>query len=325
MTITQLESLEIVSDLILRFNEYDNIFTPVYLQYNGITRIVSLQYRLRTFQNYMDREKFINNLIEQYFQNPILIQSKLYKIHVYDRNSPNDLALDPQYIMKINEFDAFNLTNLFTLESDYIDIYIDSSFKLDLDSLISSHISRQPKHIDKYVFQYELTSLLKTNQLPESFKCLNIPLTFNMVLNTFLRHFIPKKFLIAHSEWHKLEQKRTGLSHKKNYYSQMIDNKYGVPPLEFTRRIQLIIDNILNYIKNNHQKVIGITNLEGVIDVKRLDGLYLSKEGGIIKEIVLGFETNFDNNNFATHSLITFNFNWMRSIFKKYLPKKKTF
>jgi len=325
MSLASVESLDIISELIQHFNEYDNLFSPVFLQYNGNSRIVSLQYRLRTFKNYMEDEKYLENLLKQYFKNPILIRSKLYSIQINDNNSPHNLALDNRYVMKIDEFNAFNLSNLFSLESEYINIFIDSNFTIDFDVLISSYISKQPKVVDKYITQYELTSLLKNNQLPERFKCLNIPVSFNMVLNDYIEHFIPKKFLIAFSEWHKLEKKKYGPDKKKNHYAQMLSNKYGITPLEFGSRIKTIIDVILENIQKNQNSIIKIENIKGFITLTKLEGVVTSQKDRTIYEIRMIFETSLDNDNFATKSCITFNFKWMKSIFRKILPEIRTF
>ena len=325
MSVTPVESLEIVSELIHQFNEYENLFTPVFLQYNGNSRIISLQYRLRTFKNFMEDEKYLENLLDQYVKNPILIPGKLYSIQINDNKSPNNLALDSRYIMKIDEFIAFNLSNLLNLESEYINIFIDSNFTLNFDSLISTHISKQPKVIDKYITQYELTSLLKNNQLPEKFRCLNIPVGFEMVLNDFIEHFLQKKFLIAYSEWHKIEKKKFGPDRKKNHYAQMISNKYRITPLEFGSRIRTIIDMILAYIQKNHNSIIKIENIKGYITLSKLEGVYTSQKNGMVNKISMKFETSLDNDNFATKSNITFNFKWMKSIFRKILPEVRTY
>lgn len=325
MSVTSVESLEIVSELIHQFNEYENLFTPVFLQYNGNSRIISLQYRLRTFKNYMEDEKYLENLLDQYFKNPILIPGKLYSIQINDNKSPNNLALDSRYIMKIDEFNAFNLSNLLNLESEYINIFIDSNFTLNFDSLISTHISKQPKIVDKYITQYELTSFLKNNQLPEKFRCLNIPVRFEMVLNNFIEHFIQKKFLIAFSEWHKVEKKKFGPDRKKNFYAQMISNKYKITPLEFGSRIATIIDMILGYMQKNHNSIIKIENIKGYITLSNLEGVYTSQKDGMVNKVSMKFETSLDNDNFATKSNITFNFKWMKSIFRKILPEIRTY
>jgi len=325
LSVTPVESLEIVSELIHQFNEYENLFTPVFLQYNGNSRIISLQYRLRTFKNFMEDEKYLENLLDQYVKNPILIPGKLYSIQINDNKSPNNLALDSRYIMKIDEFNAFNLSNLLNLESEYINIFIDSNFTLNFDSLISTHISKQPKVIDKYITQYELTSLLKNNQLPEKFRCLNIPVGFEMVLNDFIEHFLQKKFLIAYSEWHKIEKKKFGPDRKKNHYAQMISNKYRITPLEFGSRIRTIIDMILAYIQKNHNSIIKIENIKGYITLSKLEGVYTSQKNGMVNKISMKFETSLDNDNFATKSNITFNFKWMKSIFRKILPEVRTY
>ena len=325
MSITSVESLDIVSELIHQFNEYENLFTSVFLQYNGNSRIVSLQYRLRTFKNYMEDEKYLENLLIQYRKNPLLIPGKLYSIQINDNKSPNNLALDSRYIMKIDEFNAFNLSNLLNLESEYINIFIDSNFTLNFDNLISTHISKQPRIVDKYITQFELTSILKNNQLPERFRCLNIPVRFEMVLNDFIEHFIKKKFLIAYSQWRKVEKKKFGPDKKKIFYAQMISNKYRITPLELGSRIRIIIDDILGYIQKNHNSIIKIKNIKGYITLSNLEGVYTSQKNGMVNKISMKFETSLDNDNFATKSNITFNFKWMRSIFRKILPEVRTY
>jgi len=325
MSLASIESLNIVSELIKQFNEYDNLFSPVFLQYNGNSRIVSLQYRLRTFKNHMDDEKYLENLLKQYLKNPILIRSKLYSIQIFDNNSFHNLALDNRYIMKIDEFDAFNLSNLLSLESEFINIFINSNFTIDFDDLISSHICKQPKIVDKYITQYELTSLLKNNLLPERFKCLNIPVSFNMILSDYIEHFIPKKFLIAFFQWNKLEKKKYGPDKKKNYYAQMLSNKYGITPLEFGSRITIIIDMIVKYLQKNHNSIIKIENIKGFIALNKLEGVFTYQKERIIHEIRMIFETSLDNDNFAIKSCITFNFKWMKSIFRQILPEIRTF
>ncbi len=309
--------MEKVSQLIQQFSEYEKIFTPVFLQYNGKTEIITLQYRLRTLSSFMDEEDFLNNLLHQYLKNPIQIPSKLFSVQINDQKSLKNLALDQKYFIRLDDFFIFHLSNLFNIDSEYITIIIDSNFKIDLESLITSYISKQPKLLDNNQIQYELVSILKNNQFPNSFQCLNIPISFNLILNNFLEYFIQKRFLLAANKWYTLETYQKGSLRKKREYFGMIKNKFGITPLEFNQRIQKVLEGILTYIQFNYNDIIKITNLKGFVLPKIPKGYHRVEKTGII-EIRFKFETNFDNNQCVTHSLLTFDFSWMRKIFKPY-------
>ena len=191
MSITIDKSMETVSQLIQQFSEYDKIFKLQFFRYNAKTEGVTLQYGLRTLRNFMNREEFIENLIVQYLQNPIQIPSEYFYVEIYSQQLTDNLAYEPKFFEYKDGFFFFNLTNLFNLDSDYIDIIINSKFNLSLESVISAHISKQPKIVKNNVERYELISLLKTNRLPDKFQCLNIPVKFDIVLNDFIGYFIP--------------------------------------------------------------------------------------------------------------------------------------
>ena len=317
MSVIKEQSLEKVSQLIEQFSEYENIFTPVFLQYNGKNEIITLQYRLRTYRSFMEEKDFLNNLIEQFLKNPIEIPSKLFSVQINDQKSLQNLATDQKFFIRLDDFFLFHLSNLLNLDSEYITIIIDSNFRIDLESLITSNISKQPKLLDKNTVQYELTSILKNNQFPKSFQCLNIPISFNLILNNFLEYFIPKRFLLAADKWYTLETYQKGSLRKRHEYFSMIKNKFGITPLEFNRRIQITLEEILTNIQLNFNNIIKIKNLKGFIIPKIPKGYHRAEKTGII-EISFKFETNFDNNQYVTHSLLTFEFNWMRKIFKTY-------
>ena len=265
----------------------------------------------------MDEEDFLNNLLHQYLKNPIQIPSKLFSVQINDQKSLKNLALDQKYFIRLDDFFIFHLSNLFNIDSEYITIIIDSNFKIDLESLITSYISKQPKLLDNNQVQYELVSILKNNQFPNSFQCLNIPISFNLILNNFLEYFIQKRFLLAADKWYTLETFQKGSLRKKREYFGMIKNKFGITPLEFNQRIHKVLEGILSYIQFNYNDIIKITNLKGFVLPKIPKGYHRVEKTGII-EIRFKFETNFDNNQCVTHSLLTFDFSWMRKIFKPY-------
>lgn len=265
----------------------------------------------------MDEYEFIKNLLNQFINNPIEIPSKLYSVQINDQKSIMNLAEDQKYFIKLEDIYLFHLSNLFNLDSEYINIIIDSNFKLELDSLIISTISKQPKVIKNNVFQYELMSVLKSNDFPENFQCLNIPIKFNLVLNDFINYYIQKKFLVAANKWINMTRSRSTQLRKKREYSRMIENRFGISPLEFLERIQRVLEDILGYIQFHYNDIIEIKNLRGQIIPKIPTGYHRASQTGII-EIKFKFETNFDNNHRVTHSLLKFDFNWMRKIFKNY-------
>jgi len=304
-----------------QFSVYDEIFTPVFLQYNGRTQTISLQYKLRTYSSFMDKKDFIKNLLNQYLENPIYIPSELYQVQIISQNSLENLASNPEYFNKIGNFSILNLSNLLNVDSQFIDITIYSNFQLDLESLISTQVSRQPKMVGKNQKKYQITSILKYNQFPEKFQCLNIPISFTIILNEFIAFFIPKKFLIASFEWYKMETSRIRNIAKENRLKQMIYNRYKVTPLKFNEIFGRIMSDILEYIKINYKDVIKIENINGHITPKAPRGIYEVQPTGLEKKIIeLNFETSYDDRNVATQSNIIFNFNWMRKIFKNYLP-----
>lgn len=317
MSTVKEQSLEKVSQLIEQFNDYENILTPVFLQYNGKTEIITLQYRLRTFRSFMEENDFLKNLLDQFLKNPIEIPSNFFSVQINDQNSLQNLASDQKYFIRLDDFYLFHLSNLVKLDSEYITIIIDSKFKIDIESLVTSNISKQPKLLGKNTIQYELISVLRNNQFPKSFQCLNIPISFNLLLNSFLEYFIPKRFLLAADKWYTLETYQKGSLRKRREYFSMIKNKFGITPLEFNRKIQSILGEILTYIQENFNNIIKIKNLKGFIIPKIPKGYHRVERTGII-EISFKFETNFDNNQCVTHSFLTFDFNWMRKIFKTY-------
>ena len=324
ISVSQLKSLETVSALIQQFNEFDKIFSPVFLYYNGKTEIITLQYRLKTLKSFMNRSEFLENLLIQYLKNPIQIHSDLFSVEINDHKSTQNLALNHKFFQKIRGFNLFMVSELCELDSEYIDIIIDSKFKLNLNSLISTHISDQPKLIEKNVKKYELMATLKTNQFPNEFQCIDVPLNYELILNDFIEYFINRKFLNADRQYLKMEATGKGDSRKKGEYYRMIMNKYSITPLEFNRRIQIILAEILLYIQINYSKIITIDNLKGELIPKIPKGYHRIEETGILA-IIYKFKTRFDNKNCVSHSFLTFKFNWMKKIFKKHLPEKKTF
>ncbi|MBD3214540.1 MAG: hypothetical protein GF311_18150 [Candidatus Lokiarchaeota archaeon] len=321
ISITEVQNFETVSELMEKFDTYNELFSPVFLSYNGKTETISLQYRLRTFKAFTDRNEFFERLIQQYFQNPILIPSNLYNVEIRDRKTLRNLATDNKYFIKKGEFYSFNLSNLVDLETEYIDIFIDSKYKLHLHKIISSHISKQPKLVGKKTFKYDLTSLMKTEKFPENFQCIDIPIKYDIKLNDFIQHFINKKFLIAQNKYLDLESAGVRISREKGEYRRMIQNRFGIPPLKFNKRIQLILEDIVHYIQKNFNKVIKIEIIEGNLIPEIPEGYHRVENTGQVI-LNLKFKTNFSNKNLITKAYLTFNFKWMKKIFKKYLPKK---
>lgn len=320
MSIVEVQSFDTVSALINGFTFLKDIFSPVFLQYNGENQIISLQYKLRTLKNFPNRSEYILDLIEQYIENPIQIPSEMYTIEIYEQNSFRNLAKDEKYYKKIGNFFILNLENLIKLDSDIINIYIHSTFKLDLTAIIIAHISKQPIQIGKFQNQYELISMLKNNNLPPNFQCLNIPISFHFILNDFIKYFIPKKMLLAHSKWYSEEIKSSRPTRKKTEFAKMIENKYKITPLQFGNIIDKILNEILSYIQINHKEVILIENEVGSLIPEIPKGYRRSESTGIV-QIDLNFLTNFDVNNLGTKTKLIFNFQWMKKIIKKYFSE----
>ncbi|TFG11344.1 MAG: hypothetical protein EU535_07345 [Promethearchaeota archaeon] len=317
MSSAKIEAISMVSDLIQQFKTYEDIFTPVFLHYNGKSEIITLQYRLKTLFNIVDKNEFFKVLLDQYLENPIKIPSNLFNVQINSQNSLLNLADNKRYFIKLDEINLFHLSNLINIDSEYITIIIDSNFKLDIDSLIVSTISKQPKITSRNVYQYELMSLLKASDFPEKFQCLNIPISFNLILNDFLEYYIPKKYLIAADKWYKMTRFQKGSLRKKNQYSNMIKNRFGINPLEFNNRIQKLLESMLYYIQTNYDDIIKIENIKGNIIPKIPEGYHRIEKTGVV-EIRFNFETNFDNCQKVSHSYLYFDFNWMRKLFKKF-------
>ncbi|MFX1296284.1 MAG: hypothetical protein ACFFD2_15715 [Promethearchaeota archaeon] len=311
------QSFENVTNLTEQFDEYNELFTLVSLQYSGNTQIMSIQYRLRTCHSFSNEDKFFENFLNQYLKNPILISSHLYTVQIYDQKTTENLANDPKYFFKKDEFYAFNLTELFNHDSEFITIFINSNFVLYLDSLIESHISKQPRLIEQKTLQYGFTSILKTELFPCILQCFNIPIHFDLNLNQFIEYFIPKKFLIALDKWVQME-KDNKKNRIKNHYAQMIHNRFKITPLEFSHRIQLALNNMIIYIQENFNKVIQIRNKKGVILPEIPNAYHQAEKTGMLF-IRFKFRTNFNNQNPGIKSLLIFNFKWMSKIFKKFV------
>ena len=307
MSLVDVQSFETVSSLIDQFAKYENIFSPTFLQYNGTNQIITLQYTLRTLRNYPNRTEYLLDFIEQYLQNPIQIPSNLFTIKIYNQNSLENLADNANFFEKIGSFYLINLENLLKLDSDIISIYIYSKFKLNLNSVIKAHISKQPIKIDKFTNKYQMTCMLQKNDFPNNFQCLNIPVSFKLRLNDFINYFIPKKMLLARSKWIQEELRNSNFSRKKKEYARMIEQKYGITPLEFGRCIDKILNEILEYIRNNYNNVIKIENEVGILNLEIPECYYLSNKTGI-SVIDLRFHTNFDNLNCGVKSNLVFNF-----------------
>ena len=92
-----------VSELIQKFNTYEDLFTPIFLFYNGNSEIISLQYRLRTINSFLDEYEFISNIISQYLKNPIEIPSNLYSVQINDQKSLRNLAENQKYFIKLED------------------------------------------------------------------------------------------------------------------------------------------------------------------------------------------------------------------------------
>ncbi len=317
MSVADLTILNEVSDLIDQFNEYNDIFELSFLQYNGKTEVVTLHYRLRTFKSFMDGKEYLKEFLKQYFKNPIQIPSRLYSVQINHQTSTVNLARNQKYFIKVDDNFIFHISNLLDLDSEYVYILIDTKFKLNLNYLISSHISRQPKIIGKNLIQYELMSLLKTNIFPEKFQCLNIPIKYELILNNFIEHFIPKRFLTVSDKWYKMATYERGNFRKKKQYYNMIKQRFGIAPLEFNRRIQIVLDELLNHIRMQFDEVVKIKVLKGKLIPKIPKGYRRSEKPGLLI-IYFKFETDFDNVNCITQAHLTFSFKWMRTIFKKY-------
>ena len=272
----------------------------------------------------MDESEYLENFISQYFKNPIQIPSDLFTVEIHDRKTMDNLALVPKYFMKKGIFSLFNITDLLNLDSDFIDITIYSNFKLNLKQLITSRISRQPIVIGKNIIKYELTSILKTDQFPERFLCLDIPINYELNLNDFIHHFVSKKFLYAEKKYLELEANGIRRSTKKNVYYNQIQNKYGIAPLMFNKKIQEILSNILIYIQKNYYNVINIENLTGFLAPQIPEAYHRADKTGILV-INFKFTSRFDQKNLISHSYLIFKFDWMKKIFRKHLPMNKTF
>lgn len=324
MSIVEVQSFEAVSCIINSFEKYNSIFSPVFLQYNGKNQIISIQYRLRTLKNKIDRSEFLLNLIEQYIQNPIQIQSNQFNIEIFDQNSTENLAENREYCEIIGNFFLLKLEELLEIDSETINIYINSKVELNLNSVIKGHISKQPKQLENYKTKYQLISFLQNNDLPPKFQCLNVPVIFKLALNDFINYFIPKKILIARSKWYNAELQSSVNTRKKQEYARMIENRYGISPLEFGKRLHQILNEILNYFSYHYNEIIEINNEIGTIRPIIPDAYHLSDNTGIAI-IDLKFFTDFDQNNCGIKSELTFNFKWMKNIFDNYLKQKKSY
>ncbi len=303
----------------MQFQNYEQIFTPVFLQYNGKTQIITLQYRLRTSKTYVDFDNYLGNLLVQFMKNPIQIPGDLYKIQINDQRSLENLAQNPAYYNKVDQFYIFNLSNLLKLDSEFVNISIDSNFKLNFDSIISSHISIQPKILDKGLVQFEFSCLLKNNLFPERFQCLNIPLYFDFPLNDIVTFFLSRKYLMVANKWYAMETHNSHDRRKKEEYKKMIVQRFGLTPLQFNERINQLLFDISGYVKEHYVDLLSIKNLNGILNP--LDPLTLDfftpkgKSGMLIR---FNFETNFDNTHYATHSLVNLNLNWVKKFIKDY-------
>ena len=183
--------------------------------------------------------------------------------------------------------------------------------------MIKAHISKQPIKIDKFTNRYQMTCMLQKNDFPDNFQCLNIPVSFKLTLNDFINYFIPKKMLLARKKWIQEELRNTHISRKKKEYASMIEQKYGITPLDFSRRITRISNEILEYIRQNYDNVIDIVNEVGILNLEIPHCYYLSNNTGI-SVIELRFHTNFDTLNCGVKSNLIFNFKWMKKIFRDY-------
>jgi len=324
MSIVDVRTFDAVSNLISEFAKFKTVFSPVFLQYNGTNQIITLQYSLRTLRHNQNRTQYLLDFIDQYLQSPIQIPSDMYKINIYDQKSSKNLADNPIYYEKIGNFFIINIENLLKLDSDIINIYIYSKFKLNLNSLIMAHISKQPKKIDDFKILYQAICVLQSNNFPPNFQCLNIPISFKLRLNNFINYFIPKKLIMAHLKWYEEELKGGRGNRKKREYAKMIEQKYGISPLEFGIRIDKTLNEILQYIRNNYEDVIEIESEVGLLNPEIPEGYYLSDATSIL-QINLKFLTNFDNLNCGIKSNLIFNFKWMKSLFQKYFKTQKTY
>lgn len=317
ISIAKLESIEPVNQLIEQFSGYDKIFKLVFLRYNGKNEDITLHYRLRTYKNFMNKEEFIENLLIQYLKNPIQIPSELYYVEIYDQESTNNLGFEPKYFEFIDNFFIINISNLYNLESEYIDIIITSKFKLNINSIISFHISNQPKIIEGNQERFELTAILKTNLFPERFQCFNINLNFDLILNNIICYFIPRNFVLAARKWYNMEVHKKGKLRKKNFYYKLIRNKFGITPLQFNDKIHSIFLDISAYFQENFKNIIKIENKRGVFIPKSPKSIkFIDKPG--LALIKLKFETTFDNKNYISHAFMTLDISWMKKIFDKY-------
>ncbi|MHA1793041.1 MAG: hypothetical protein ACTSVI_10385 [Promethearchaeota archaeon] len=313
-----LQTFEPVSELIQQFTDYQEMFSPVFLQYNGETKNISLQYRLRTFQSFMDRNEYIVQLITQYIKNPIKIPSNLYKVRIFGQKSTKDYAKDQNFLHEKDGIILFDLNRLFKLDSEFITIIIDSSFHLDLNSLIKTQISAQPILLDKQTFQYEILSMLKTNQFPDyNFQCLNIPVALEITVNDLIEYYIPRKFLLALKEWEKIERAKSGFNRKENEISRMFRYKYGITPFEFLNRMNDIVNDILPYVQKNYDDVVKIQTIKGEL-IPEVPKGYQRTGKPRSNFILFEFKTHFDSRNCGTKAKITFNFKWLKKLMKKY-------
>lgn len=319
MSIGEIDKFECVSNLMEKFNQYDEIFKLVSFRYNGKNEDLTLHYRLRTYNNFMSEITFIENLLEQYLKNPIQIPSDLFYIEIYDQQSSDNLGLEPKYFGLIDNFFFIKLSNLINLESDYIDIFINSKFKLDVNRFVVFNISKQPRITKDFSEIYELTAFLKSSLMPERFQFINITLDFRIIVDDVISIFIQRKDIVAARKWYNMEVfGKVGNLRKKNLYNNLIRKKYKITPLQFREYIQMIYKDIYIYLKENHRDILKIENFKGKIMLKPPEGIKLLEQSDLTTLIRIPFETRFDNKKYVSNALLTLNFNWMKDIVLKY-------
>lgn len=321
MSSTLMHTLEPVAALIQKFDLYTDLFLPHFLQYNGEARTVSIQYRVRTFQNLMDEGEFLKNLIVQYVQNPIQIPSSMYHVRIYDQKSTVNLGLDERYLIQSGEFVIIDLSELCNRDSEYITIIIDSNFQIDAESLVAIHISKQPKVLQDETLVYEVIGALKPNKFPEAFQLLNIPVSIELELNGFLDYFIERRFLDAAQKWYNMERLEKGDFRKKRVYEQMIKNRYKITPLEFNKRISIILHDFIDHVQKKYPEIVKITTSAGIIEPELPRGYNLFGKNDV-KGIIFHFTINFDSNNIGIQANLFFKTKWMKNIIDRHLPKK---
>ena len=84
-------------------------------------------------------------------------------------------------------------------------------------------------------------------------------------------------------------------------------------------RISAILDEILNYIRENYHSIMEVSISDGVIESDMPEGYHsinVKKSIGV----KFTFRANLDASNIGTRGWIRLNIKWMKQIFEKFLP-----